>query len=239
MVHAGQAWAQSQFGNGTPDRTRQRSTDCIVIKNTCGADRKAGDILKVDGNAINVITAEHIWLKGIEPTIYGTFGILREPLANGGVGVAQVSGVCMARVNITDAAHTHAYMAHANYVLQSSTGGPIRILHKESGTGIKDCPVMFAAPERKTIVLAAAASPATNASTTPTSVSAYVLERNASGNLVYANKQITVVVIDEQIETIPQYALGKADWENGRWELDNADCDALSAATRTSMGLPG
>ena len=144
MVDAGRAWADSRLNGGAPNPIRPRETDIIKAKNTSGAARRLGEILRIDGKAIETVTDENKWLLGVEPTDDGYFGILKEPVENNGLASLQVSGCCMALVNVTDADHKRATSAEGEYVLQSGDDGPIEILFAPEGTGEKTCVVRFA-----------------------------------------------------------------------------------------------
>jgi len=144
MVDAGRAFADGQLNNAPPQPTRSRATDLLRLKNSSGAVRKKGEILKIQGKVIETVNDESIWLDGIAVTADCRFGILSTPAETSEVVTAQVSGVCMAVVNVTDATHTFASAADADYVLQSGTSGPLEILFAPSGTGQLDCVVRFA-----------------------------------------------------------------------------------------------
>lgn len=144
MVDAGRAWADSRLNRGAPDPIRPRETDIIKAKNTSGAARRLGEILRISGKAIETVTDENKWLLGVEPTDDGYFGILKEPADISVIASLQVSGCCMALVNITDEDHKRAASAAGEYVLQSGDDGPIEILFAPDGTGEKTCVVRFA-----------------------------------------------------------------------------------------------
>lgn len=130
MVDAGNAYRNSQLGTNTPDRTRPRSTDIIKVKNVCGANRSRGEILRFDGSALTQLAAESICLLGNTPTDEDYFGILKKPCANNDLVETQVSGCCIALVDIVDENHTRAKAVEGEYVLESSDCGPIEILFK-------------------------------------------------------------------------------------------------------------
>lgn len=144
MVDAGRAWADSRLNKPAPNPIRPRETDIIKAKNTSGAARRLGEILRIDGKAIETVTDENKWLLGVEPTDDGYFGILKEPAVDGSLASLQVSGCCMALVNVTDVDHKRATSADGDYVLQSGDDGPIEILFAPDGTGEKTCVVRFA-----------------------------------------------------------------------------------------------
>lgn len=144
MVDAGNAYALSKLDSQGGPPTRARATDIIKIKNTSGAARRAGEVLKIEGKALDTITAEHIWLLGIEPTDDCYFGILRKPVANDGIEQLQVSGACLALIDIQSVGHTKANAIAASYVLESSEEGPLEILYAPESTGEQTCVVRFA-----------------------------------------------------------------------------------------------
>jgi hypothetical protein len=143
MIDAGRAWADSRLNGGSPNPIRPRETDIIKAKNTSGSARRLGEILRLSGKAIETVTDENKWLLGVEPTDDGYFGILKEPAASNGLASLQVSGCCMALVNVADADHRRATSADGEYVLQSGDDGPIEILFAPDGTGEKTCVVRF------------------------------------------------------------------------------------------------
>lgn len=144
MVDAGRAHADSLLNGGAANPIRPRETDIIKAKNNSGALRRTGEILRISGKAIEIVTDENKWLLGVEPTDDGYFGILKEPAEISGIASLQVSGCCMALVNVTDVDHKRATSADGDYVLQSGDDGPIEILFAPDGTGEKTCVVRFA-----------------------------------------------------------------------------------------------
>lgn len=143
MIDAGLAFAEHQLSSSAPPPTRARSTDLVKLKNSSGDVRRKGEILKIDGKVIERVSDEFLWLDGYEPTLSCRFGILRAPATDGEVVSAQVSGVGMALVLVTDANHTHAYPVGSSYVLRSGNAGPVEIVYAPDGTGELECVVRF------------------------------------------------------------------------------------------------
>ena len=143
MVDAGRQFAIDRLSGGPGDKTGPRSTDIIRVKNTCGEDRAKYEILRIDDKAIEDLSPESIWLKGVEPTAAGYFGILREPCADTEVASLQVSGVCIAKVNIVSVTDTRAGAVAAGYVLESGESGPLEILYHDGTVGEQECVVRF------------------------------------------------------------------------------------------------
>ena len=144
MVDAGNAYRAGRLSNGVPQPTRPRETDIIKLKNSSSGNRARGQILRIDGKAITDLSDEHIWLIGQAPTADDYFGILKEPIADGEIGRVQVSGCCLALVDVIDADHTRAKAVDSEYVLESSDDGPLEILFAPGGTGEQECVVRFA-----------------------------------------------------------------------------------------------
>jgi len=144
MIDAGRAWADNRLNNGEGQPIRPRETDIIKLQNTSGASRRLGEVLKIEGKAITTVSDEHIWLLGVEPTADCYFGILKRPMLDDEIDQVQVSGCCMALVDIQDVDHRRADIVAGEYVLQSSDSGPIEILYAPESTGEQTCVVRFA-----------------------------------------------------------------------------------------------
>lgn len=147
MLDAGAEFARNRLSQPGGPPIRPRDTDIIKVRNDSEAMRRRGEILKISGAAITTVTQENMWLLGIEPTTDCYFGILKEPAGYadslGEIASLQVSGVCMALVNIVDETHSKAAVVESEYVLESSTAGPVDILYAPTGTGEKECLVRF------------------------------------------------------------------------------------------------
>lgn len=143
MIDAGRAFADNQLSGKPPQLTPPRDTDIIKIRNDSGELRRRGEILKIAGNALEDVVAEHIWLLGVEPTTDCYFGILKEAVDDEIVGPVHVSGCCVALVDVVDVEHTRAIVVEEEYVLRSSHTGPIEILYAPEETGEAECVVRF------------------------------------------------------------------------------------------------
>jgi hypothetical protein len=99
-----------------------------------------------DAIILNQVTAEQIYVDGIEPTDTGIpFAVLLQPAAIDGWRRGQVAGICPALVDVLDADHTRAYLAAGEYVLTSSNTGPVAIVQKPDSTGEQLCVILFQA----------------------------------------------------------------------------------------------
>lgn len=118
-------------------------TDVVKIKNSSGGHIRLGEVLEISGFLLTGAVRGSLWFDGDEPDGDRPFAIATQDIPSGSIDRAQVSGVCVALVNVTDAGHGYASVAASNAVLQSSETGPIQILFKPTGTGEKICAVLF------------------------------------------------------------------------------------------------
>ena len=143
---AGADYAQRRaLGGGRDTRPSQHVSHVIAkVKNNTGADRARGDVLELGDYLLTDSDNHTPWFEGETPdTTRLSFAILQEPIKEDEIGKAYTAGVGFAVVNVTDAAHKFAYVKSGEHKLQSATGGNVRILHKPSGTGDKDCMVQI------------------------------------------------------------------------------------------------
>jgi len=152
MVDAGRAYREGLFSTSSPDRTSARSTDIIKVRNDSGADRVRGEIVGFNGSALSECTPENIWLIGEEAEPDAGFGVLRYNCGTSEFVECQVSGVCIARVDVSDASHKYAKVpAAGGYVLESAESGPVALLYNP-GTGEAECVVVLNAPSEVGLV---------------------------------------------------------------------------------------
>jgi hypothetical protein len=226
MIDAGNAHRNGRLSNGTPEPTRPRQTDIIKLKNSSGASRSRGEILRINGKAITNLTDEHIWLIGSAPTDDGYFGILKEPIANGSIGQVQVSGCCMATVDIADADHTRAKAVASQYVLESSDDGPIEIVYKPSGTGELECVVRFQGPQPEItgiVIMTPTAGIPPRVGTSLGVASCEVYAITTGNELVPTGN--SVVVLNMTATPVEGDAYGQAKRVSGRWVIDVEECE--------------
>lgn len=140
--------AGREIGNRRPRRARKRRrpeipTDCIWMKNSSGAALAIGRVVEIGTKLLTAITAESLWFDGIEPDADGTkaIAIARNPVPSNDIDIFQVSGVCLAQVDINDTDDRWADVTNGSTLLSSNaTTGRVEILQKlASGTGEKQC----------------------------------------------------------------------------------------------------
>lgn len=123
----------------------QRLTDIVSIKNTSGNDLNRFEVLGLDGPLFtpcqNLLSFQNqIAFVGVTPSEdshVGRFAILLEPLRDGMIGSACLSGVCPVRLNVLDEEHDWADIEDGETdSLKTDTAGSAYILWKETaGSG--------------------------------------------------------------------------------------------------------
>lgn len=125
----------------------QYAANIVFIKNDSGADVGRFGVLAISGVETDPTAsaqaaaqfAERPVLTGATPTTASyseQFCVTIEPIADGTVGRAAVSGVFACKVNVTDADHKYADVKNLDATQLASTScGVCQLLWKESGIG--------------------------------------------------------------------------------------------------------
>ncbi|MBN2584881.1 MAG: hypothetical protein JXL80_17585 [Planctomycetes bacterium] len=149
-LDAAEEAAKSRASRGRTPRD-VRSSGLVLVRNDSGEACDLFDVLGIDGPLIipennEEEFADRVVMSGVTATLpdhLGRFVILLEPLAagqeggEGDVGLACASGVCPAKLNVTNENHRFADIDHEEGVgfLTTRPSGAATILWKESGTG--------------------------------------------------------------------------------------------------------
>jgi len=130
---------------GNPARLPPIPTDMIKVRNSSGAQRRAGEVLEADlrGLLMTDVTATHLWIDANIPSGLVRWGILRKTLPDGEIGELQLSGVCKALVDIQDTSDRRAGPVVSSAVLKSGSSGPLKLLYAPASTGEQECIVQF------------------------------------------------------------------------------------------------
>jgi hypothetical protein len=143
MVDAGEAFKMRQAADQSAPFPYDRPTDLIRVRNDSCGPRRAGEVLKICGSAITTVTDEHKWLTGATTDGRGCFAVLKEAAPLRSIVPAQVSGVCMAYVQVTNESHNRAAIVSGQVTLRSATTGQFEILYKPPGLGERLCVVVI------------------------------------------------------------------------------------------------
>lgn len=133
------------------DRTPHWSLNCDVAKarNAVGStvrtgewvclfEREASGDLEARSEYAFVAKRHNLTLLTHSQYTY-RYGIALETLPTSGHGAVQISGVCMAKVSVTQTYHTHAFPFYTGSYMESSYAGVAEILSPISTTGEQEC----------------------------------------------------------------------------------------------------
>ena len=134
---------QQHVGRTPQASILNRLTGTAPLRNDTGADLPRFAVVGVDGPIIAPSDNEDEFTKratliGVEPTVEdhrGRFAVVTEPIADGVIGQACVSGVIPAKVNIVDENHTRADVKAGSTTLESGHHGAAELLWHAPGTG--------------------------------------------------------------------------------------------------------
>lgn len=121
----------------------------VLVKNNTGSALSSsfsvvalGDVVinRTDGE--QAFNRQHLF-EGDTPASSSRIAIVQEPLSADAIGRAVVAGITTVKLNVVDAAHTHAGPTTVTTDLTTANSGPAEILWKESGTGSKWAKVLL------------------------------------------------------------------------------------------------
>jgi len=155
FIDAAIAHRRGRLGAGRTTGRHAGQNVVVPIKNNSGADRSRYDVLGIDGPLFDPATypdsyKQQVALKGIAPALgthEGSFAILLEPVADGGIGQAAIAGLTIVKVNVPDSAAEAFDFAEigdsqTGYLVKSATG-TARVVTIEPGMGTKWAVVGF------------------------------------------------------------------------------------------------
>lgn len=144
-MEAGQWFSQQrQLGGGMSGSFGGINPCVVMAQNSTGGNLAEGAVVELTTSLLTTLDKSHLWLTGIvragaDPVC----GVSLSPIYQDAIGPVQVSGVCLANVDIIDADNTHARVVPSSTQFTGDFGGYARILHKPSGTGVKLCVVLL------------------------------------------------------------------------------------------------
>jgi hypothetical protein len=140
------------LGTPRPVPSMVTSKATIRVKNTSGDDLERFSAAAISGVLIDPADNAEAFAATpgftvatpvVEDVGTGRIVITAEPVVAGSIGRAYASGVCIAKIDVTDEAHTHADVADGTTTITSTFAGPLTILWKETGTGVVFALVRF------------------------------------------------------------------------------------------------
>lgn len=134
-------------------------TDIITVKNITAVDRLAGEVLEIGDVLFDRVMRNEIGFEAdtVSHTGGRSYCILARPVpcgesgdeANGKLGPAHISGVCVALVNIIATTDRYAYVKPSETKLTSGKAGQFKILGPVDSTGEQTVAVSFSDDGRK------------------------------------------------------------------------------------------
>lgn len=119
----------------------------VQIRNDTGSDLSAGSTVAVMDYLLDSPDNKFRWFAGEVPANdTNTIGITLQPIPDGDIGPARVSGIAMAYVYFDDADHKRATItAAATYLTSAATlsGDGVKVVAKLPGTGLMAVPVIL------------------------------------------------------------------------------------------------
>ena len=144
FVDAAQDFLNRRHNQGGPVQTPGED-GLILIRNDTGSDLDRFSVLGID-DSILIAPGDNLRAFKNQPAFVGVtpdelahrgrFVILAEPLKDGCIGSAYVTGVCPVKLDVVDEDHARAEVKDGDTsVLQTVWNGSAQILWKEPGTG--------------------------------------------------------------------------------------------------------
>jgi len=143
-VDAAQDYLQRRHSQGRQAAPVVRHSGIVLVQNNTGSDLDRFAVVGIDSPIISPTDNELSFTNQAalacdapsDPTHLGQFAVLQEPLSDGKIGLAMVSGITPVKVDVVDEWHQCADIADgASGNLKSCQLGAARILWAEPGTG--------------------------------------------------------------------------------------------------------
>jgi hypothetical protein len=107
----------------------------VKVENTTGEDVREGEVLEFTGSAVTELLNRKLMLTGVEPNLERVgWGIALQPIKAGEINRVLLVGACIGHVYIVSDDHKYAERVSGSRVLRSAASGPVKILHKPTGS---------------------------------------------------------------------------------------------------------
>lgn len=140
LVEVVNTYKEGRLFGGRRGVSRGSSGVTVQVRNMTEADQPRGAVLQLGDHLLDAVSDDHPWFEAdkiAEPVEY-YLAVLTKPLLDGEIGPAQISGICLAKVNVGSTSHTHAKPTAGDEELTSSTAGPFEFLLPPTETGVQD-----------------------------------------------------------------------------------------------------
>lgn len=167
-VVAEEFFRSKEMGQGkSPYYSPPTDRTVISARNESGVTVRLGEVLECDGSPLTAVDRTYPIVSAFTPDLTrSTFGVTLNAMTTNQIDEIQLTGVCVAKVNILDEAHKFASRANASRVLQSGAAGPVKIIFKPTGSTPpeeRECIVQIGEEPGVQVVMArATAAPSTS-----------------------------------------------------------------------------
>jgi hypothetical protein len=136
FIDVARAWKAGQFGGGAAPRPSTPDRSIALVKNDTGADLDQWSAVGIDGSIITPEENLAEWGRLLAfsvvtprlPDHEHNFAVTLEPIPQGKIGRAVVSGLVQVKVAVGNRDHTHASVTDGSYLLTSGDSGPAEIV---------------------------------------------------------------------------------------------------------------
>lgn len=216
-VDAGQWFAQQHaLGRGGVPLSVPINPCVVRVRNDSGGDLTIGSVVELGAATVSLDRRQLRFVATARSGNDPVCGVLLESIPEDQHGDCQISGVCIADVDIVDADNTHARVVPGSTTLKGDFGGWARILYKPSGTGVKSCVVLLGHTEQ-TVRKAKASGTITAGSTGTANV--YINGSSRGSVTVYLDWMDSGGNIGSNTEMFIQYF-----HDQDRWQVIGAEC---------------
>lgn len=231
MLDAADYYAQHQdFGRGGIPRGGR--SGLVKLRNDSGGDRELGDVMEIGDLIVeDIATYQRVpWFVGIIPTYPGrSVAVYQEAVPDGDIGLAKVSGMAVAKVNLSSSTHYRAKPAKDSHSFTSGTTGPTQVEYRPSGSGVKLCWVNLSPRGNFVVAQAPGGGIAARSGSTPGSATCDLLHL-VSGSITDALDDDGTTTLTETLYNLSSsavaadaYVMFKVDCDGTAW-VDFEDC---------------
>lgn len=111
-------------------------TNCVRVLNDTGAQLRLGEVVEIQDQTVTDVDRHFPWFDADTPDETKPFAICAEPIPDGKIGLAFISGRCPALIDVQATTDLWAFVESGQDVLKGDRfWGDVRILTTPAGTG--------------------------------------------------------------------------------------------------------
>lgn len=212
-----------RLGNAGPGRGITVPSDLVKVRNDTGGDLARGSAVEL-GDTIVDAERGYLWFEG---NTRGTPGrpmaVYLRPCPSGEIEWAQVSGVCLAIVNVQSVNDHRCHPVDSSTVLKGGLGGPFELVQHSGETGEQECVVKLGLGGAWVIAKAPAGGIAAMSGSTPGSAECSLYRLGSGGDLEQVTGSLTIYHAGGGAVGANAYIQFKVDADGTCW-ADWEDC---------------